>query len=56
MIRPATLGDAQTIKELLQELIGYSLSAEDVVDRIIYVQNREQGYTITGYRFVKYLG
>ena len=39
MIRPATLGDAQAIRELFQELIGHSLTAEDVVDRIVYVQN-----------------
>ena len=38
MIRPATLGDTQAVKELFQELIGHQLSDEDVINRITYVQ------------------
>jgi len=39
MIRPATLSDTETVKELFQDLIGHPLSDEDVINRITYVQN-----------------
>ena len=39
MIRPATLGDTQAIKDLFQELIGHKLSDDDVINRITYVQS-----------------
>ena len=39
MIRPAVLTDTQAVKELFQELIGHQLSDDDVINRIIYVQN-----------------
>jgi GNAT superfamily N-acetyltransferase len=39
MIRPATLSDAETIKDLFQDLIGHSLSDEDVINRMTHVQN-----------------
>jgi GNAT superfamily N-acetyltransferase len=37
MIRSATLQDAPTVKELFQELIGHTLSDNDVINRISFV-------------------
>jgi GNAT superfamily N-acetyltransferase len=39
MIRPATLSDLKAVKDLFQDLIGHSLSDEDVINRMTHIQN-----------------